>query len=334
VDPVLLCAADERYAMPLTVTLLSALHNLKVGSHLEVYLVDGGITPETRQRMESSLVGQPLRLHWIEANGVDLSDLSVSHHISHTAYLRLLADRWVPETLDKVIYLDSDLVIRHSLTELWEADLQDNYCLAVPDIACPFVDARQVSSEQNGALPYLASWRPIPNYDALGVSEHSLYFNSGVMVLNLRRWREERLSERLLQVLRENAEHVWCWDQYALNTVCAGAWGKLPMRWNVGGHLYEYPSVERSPVPPTEYREMTEDPAIIHFTTEFKPWDFYCTHPQRAVFFEFLDKTRWQGWRPVRPPFRIQNQWTRFAVWACRNWIIQYRKWVMTRKPS
>ncbi len=332
VDPVVLCASDDRYAMPLAVTLVSAVQNLKAGHELHVYVVDGGIREENKERLLSTLSQHPISLNWIDPSSIDLSDLKISHHISHTAYLRLLADRWLPKEIDKVIYLDSDLLVLNSLTELWEQPLGDAYCMAVPDIACPFLDAARNRSSAARSLPYLASWNPVPNYLALGLKGSDHYFNSGVMILNLAQWRKQNLGERLLQVLRENEKHVWCWDQYALNAVCAGHWIPLPMRWNVGGHVYEYPSSDRAPVSPADFLEMQENPAIIHFTTEFKPWDSFCTHPLKARFFDWLDRTEWSGWRPEPRTFRLGTAWEQFAVWICRKSTVSYRKLVLLKE--
>ena len=330
VDPVVLCAADEKYAMPLAVTLVSAAEHLQAGHSLQVHVVDGGMSDGSKARLLKSLDGYPLQIEFVDAQAADLSDLQTSHHITHTAYLRLLADRWLPSDLEKVIYLDSDLVVLSSLTELWERDLAGNFCLAVPDIACPFVDAHISASQMfRKSLPYLATWKPIPNYDELGVDPHSAYFNSGVMVLNLKRWREEALGDRLMATLRENAEHVWCWDQYALNALCTGQWGQLPPHWNVGAHAFEFPAADCSPISREDYEEMLERPAVMHFTTEFKPWDYYCTHPRRDLFFKFLDKTEWRGWRPVKPKFRIRDWWNRRAVSTMKHLTINYRKLIL-----
>ncbi len=326
-EPVVLCAADQRYAMPLAVTLVSAAENLAVGSRLKVFVVDGGLSADARVRLRDSLTSYPVDLQFVPADAVDLSDLKISHHISHTAFLRLLADRWLPESFDKCIYLDSDLVVLSSLTELWDYAVDDYYCYAVPDVACPFVDARRLAGGQfRRSLPYLASWQPIPNYHELDIDPEAMYFNSGVMVLNLNRWRQEKLGERLLGTLRAHSEHVWCWDQYALNAVCSGRWGQLPLTWNVGAHAFEFPAAEQSPFAADDYREMLRRPAILHFTTEFKPWDYHCNHPRRDVFFEYLDKTAWRGWRPSRPPFRWQSWLSRVGASFVKRWTILQRK--------
>jgi lipopolysaccharide biosynthesis glycosyltransferase len=182
------------------------------------------------------------------------------------------------------------------------------------------------NSNYRKSSPYLAALTPIRNWREIGLDAAAHYFNSGVMVLNLARWRRERIHEKLLSCLRDYPRHVWCWDQYALNVVFAGQWRPLPMRWNQGAHAFEFPSVEHSPIEFDEFVAMRDDPAVIHFTTEFKPWHYNATHPLRAKFFEELDKTAWRGWRPSRPDFDLNQWWTKQAVNWTKRFYITYRK--------
>lgn len=325
-DPVVLCAADERYALPLAVTLMTAGERLMAGHELQVYLVDNGLSEQSLAMLKETIAGLPIRFRPLPRPDLSIDDLGISHHISRTAYLRLFADRWLPEDVDQVLYLDSDLLVEESLTGLWNQPLGERYCLAVPDIACPFIDSRKVRENFRRFAPYLAVYEPIRNYRELGLDGRGFYFNSGVMLLNLRKWRAEQLGERLLKCLRENRSYVWCWDQYALNAVLADNWGVLPWRWNVGSHLFEYPDAEHGPLPAEQFREMQERPAIIHFTTEFKPWDYGNRHPWRQRFFEAVDRTAWRGWRPANPGFRLKNWWNGQAVYWCRKSTIGWRK--------
>lgn len=325
-DPVVLCAADERYALPLAVTLMTAGERLQAGHELQVYLVNNGLSEQSLEMLKETLANLPIRFRPLPRPDVAIDDLGISHHISRTAYLRLFAERWLPADVEQVVYLDSDLLVEESLTELWNQPLGERYCLAVPDIACPFIDSRKVRDNFRRFAPYLAVYEPIRNYRELGLDGRGYYFNSGVMLLNLRKWREEQLGQRLLDSLRQNRPHVWCWDQYALNAVLAGNWGVLPWRWNVGSHLFEYPDEEHGPLPADEFREMRERPAIIHFTTEFKPWDYGNQHPWRKRFFQAVDRTAWRGWRPANPGFSLKRWWNGQAVHWCRQATIGWRK--------
>ena len=329
-EPIVLCAADDHYVKPLAVTLRSAAASLRADHHLHVILMDGGISESSFAALNETLQGLPITVNVLTIDPAELKDLGTSHHITHTAYFRLLAGRLLPTEITKVIYLDSDVLVDADLTELWSLPLGDHYCLAAPDIACPYIDA-YFACEQNPsikpAIPYFAAVSPVANWRELGIDGQANYFNSGVMVLNLQRWRQESIEKKLLACLRENAEHVWCWDQYALNVVFAGQWGMMPLRWNQGAHIFEYPDAASSPLNEVDYQQLKDDPAVIHFTTEFKPWKYHPFHPLRDRFFAALDETSWRGWRPKKPAFSFKRWWDLQAVYWIRVTVIRYRKW-------
>ena len=245
-EPVVLCAADDNYAKPLTVTLQSAAESLRPGNSLQVIVLDGGIQPNSWQMMKESLASLPIELNSLRPDPRVVDGLMTSHHVTSTAYFRLLAGKLLPESIDRVIYLDSDLLVRDDLSILWEMELGDHYCLAVPDIACPHIDVREADCNFRKSSPYLAAISPIGNWRELKLNGSDRYFNSGVMVLNIERWRRESIERQLIRCLKDNRKHVWCWDQYALNVVFAGQWQPIPARWNQGAHLFEYPDETHS----------------------------------------------------------------------------------------
>ncbi|MCP4081532.1 MAG: glycosyltransferase family 8 protein [Planctomycetaceae bacterium] len=325
-EVVVVCACDDNYAMPLTVMLHSAAKNLDSGSRLSVYFIDGGISESSWQAIKETLVDFEVSVYSLKPDYSLVEHLHTSHHVTPAAYLRLLTAEMLPAYVHKAIYLDSDLLVCDDLTHLWNLPLGDQYCLAVPDIACPYVDARLGCKNFRLANPYLAAFSPIPNYQDLGLDGTAEYFNSGVMVLNLEQWRQDQVAIRMLDCLEENREHVWCWDQYALNVVFHGNWGRLPVRWNQGAHVLDYPSLASCPVDRAEFQQMLDNPGIIHFTTEFKPWDFHWQHLRGDVFFAALDETAWRGWRPEDPGFSWDDYQLRQSVKLVKWTVTNYRK--------
>ena len=325
-EPVVLCAADDNYVRPLAVTLHSAVTHLRDGNRLQVILMDGGMSPASWELLRQTFDGLPIEISVIRPDLEEVRKLSTSHHITHTAYLRLLAGRLLPDSIDRVIYLDSDLLVQDDLSLLWEMELGDDYCRAVPDVACPNVDFRKAKSNFKKASPYLAALSPIRNWKQLGLDPSAKYFNSGVMILNIRRMRDEKIETQLLECLRQNQRYVWCWDQYALNVVFADAWQPLPARWNQGAHFFQFPSEAESPIDKLQFVEARDNPAIIHYTTEWKPWDYKNSHPLRDKFFEALDKTAFAGWRPEKPDFDFKYWWSQRSVDVIKWFVINYRK--------
>ena len=325
-DPIVLCAADDAYAMPLAVTLTSATRHLSVGRELQVFLLDGGISESSWMALKETLVDEPIELTVIRPDDGPVRDLMTSHHISTTAYFRLLAAELLPDEIKRVIYLDSDLLICDDLNQLWNVPLDDNLCLAVPDIACPFVDAKRGSPNFQRSSPYMATTCPIRNWRQLGLNGASYYFNSGLMVMDLDRWRREGMADRLVRCLHDNSKYIWCWDQYALNVELAGRWKRLPMRWNQGGHTFEYPTMDSVPVEREEFEAMRDRPAVIHYTTEFKPWHFHAFDNRDQMFFDALDRTAWKNWRPVQPEFNVHDWVNPYMLNLQKRLRIFYRK--------
>src|SRR5690606_22778049 len=128
--------------------------------------------------------------------------------ISQAAYLKLLAPGLLPSGAARVIVLDADVIVQSDLQPLWAAPMGDRLLLAVQDFGCPYVSCSF----------------GIRRYRELGLEADAPYFNSGVMLLDLERWRAEEMASRSLQYLDSHAAELRCHDQEALNAVAANRW--------------------------------------------------------------------------------------------------------------
>jgi lipopolysaccharide biosynthesis glycosyltransferase len=277
----IVCAADENYAMPLGVTLRSALVNLKNQPKVSIFIIDGGITPRSKRRIIKSCDSSQVNISYVQPNDFFLANLKVERHLTIVTYYRLLIPQIVPAQFDKVIYLDSDMVVKGDLEELWKIDIEDNYVLAVQD------DNQRYISMSGG----------LRNYQELGINPDYKYFNAGLLVINLEKWRRENIGEKVVEFLKQNKDYVRDHDQDGLNAVLAGQWGELDPRWNQMPRIYTYLSWQDTPYDQQSYNELLHNPYIIHYTTPPKPWQRGCSHPAKALFFQYLDQTAWSGWR-------------------------------------
>ena len=119
-------------------------------------------------------------------------------------------DKLVPASIGRVIYLDSDILINGPLDELWAVDLQNFIIAAVSD---PLVSHNKPLRDQIGKRIRLAPT--------------STYFNAGVLVIDLCRWRNARLGERALDFVLDYPDMITFWDQCALNHVVNGQFKEL-----------------------------------------------------------------------------------------------------------
>ena len=299
-DPIVVLAADDNFAMPLAVTVRSALDNLAPGRKLKLYVLDGGISNTTKDRLLGSWPEGRYHITWLSVDASTLSGLPISGHVNLVSYYRILIPALLPNDLRRVIYLDSDLIVFADLARLWDQDLAGHLCLAVQDCAAPYIDSSAALANYRHCAQYLGSPQPVPNFRELGLSPQAAYFNAGVLLIDLDAWRDADLSRHMLECLEQHKQHVLWWDQYALNVVLAGRWGSLDARWNQGSQVFMYPTPARSPYDQTTYQQLRTNPYIVHFTTRYKPWLPSCRHPFRKQFFEYVDCTAWSGWRPSR----------------------------------
>jgi lipopolysaccharide biosynthesis glycosyltransferase len=308
-DIVAVSASDDAYAMPLAVTVRSALNHLGADRRMRLFILDGGLTDQSKARLLHSWVDPRLAVEWIRPNMDLVRDLYVSYQVTTVTYLRLLMAELLPESVTRAVYLDADMLIRRDLGHLWDEPQGEHAVLAVPDIAAPYIDAAATMPNFDECRQHLCAYTPIMNYRELGLQPDAQYFNGGLLVTDIAQWRRENFAKRMLDCLRDNREHILWWDQYALNVVLSGKWRALDSRWNQGTHAYAFPSWRNSPVDRETLAQLRKAPWIVHFCSPSKPWHYFCRHPFRREFFRCLEQTEWQGWRPERPEQLVSKWW-------------------------
>jgi lipopolysaccharide biosynthesis glycosyltransferase len=298
-DPVVVLAADENFAMPLAVTVRSALDNLSPDRILRIFVLDGGVSETSKVRIEHSWPRGRYQVEWIHVDSSKVAGLPISgaNHVNHTVYYRILMP-WLLKDIERAIHLDADMLLCTDLGRLWDQGLGGHICLAAQDCAAPFMDARATLANFNRCHRYIGCATPVSNFRELGLKPQAPYFNAGLLFVDFAAWREADLPSQLLVCLHDNRPYVLWNDQYALNVVLSGRWGQLDARWNQGSHIFSYPTWSRSPFDRETFEQLRDDPYIIHFTTRYKPWMVSCLHPLRKQFFEYVDRTEWAGWRP------------------------------------
>jgi lipopolysaccharide biosynthesis glycosyltransferase len=294
----IVCAADDKYVMPLTVTINSVLANLRNHQQIVVFVIDGGIRQSNKHKIINSLSTEKVdvKIQWVQPRADLLEKMKVSGHVTVATYFRLLIPDLLPDWFNKAIYLDGDIVVNEDLGKLWDLELGDNYLLAVQDTSAP----------------YVSSPAGLTNYKELGIPSDWKYFNAGVLAINLQKWRTDSVSAKVIQYLAENEEHVRWWDQDGLNAILAGKWGELDPKWNVMllPHLYDCPSLRNNTFNEDVYNGIVKNPCILHFASSSKPWTYNYRFPAKDLFFQYLDQTAWSGWRPKESfKSKINRSW-------------------------
>jgi lipopolysaccharide biosynthesis glycosyltransferase len=313
-------ASDDNYAMPLAVTIRSAIDRLSSGQPLHVYILDGGLTDESKRRLERSWSAPQVAVHWLQPPVEQIADLKTENHLNLVTYLRLFMPAMLPADLERVLFLDADMLIQENLGGLWKTELGEAPIAAVQDYFTPYLNTREAVGRPTVCDRFPDKCLPVPNYRELGLSAKAAYFNAGVMVVNLRKWREIGVLKRATTLVRENWEHVRYCDQYALNVLFSEEWKLLDARWNQNSNLWVWRGPDDTAFAPETYRQLRDDPWIVHFTWTRKPWHYGCTHPYTRAFFKCVDRTDWRGWRPSATlGERAQNYYKQYRAWYRRN---------------
>ncbi|WP_036477619.1 glycosyltransferase family 8 protein [Myxosarcina sp. GI1] len=274
---VLVCAADNNYAIPLAATICSVLKNLEDSRKLELFIIDGGIEENNRIKITKSLSSSQAKLQWLKPlnNILDKID-NPKFYYSKAIYYRL----FIPELLSpykKAIYLDSDVIVNEDIGKLWNIDMENKSILAVRDLF---------------PSPHLSSG--FTKFLNQTDSKIEKTFNSGVLVMDLEKWRKDKVAVETMEYVSKWNLHT---DQEGLNIVFRNKWKEIDPRWNRTSGIYEYNSWENSPFSKEEFNKLLNEPYIIHFTSAAKPWNSINSCLDRTLFYRYLDMSAWSGWR-------------------------------------
>ena len=242
----LMVTLNERYLRPLTLMLYSLLQ--ADAEEYTVYLCHRGLTPAQIARLEEDLDCPRCQLVPVEVKEQFLEGMPLGHYPPEM-YDRLFAPRLLPEELDRVLYLDPDIIVLGPLGELYRMELGDSLMAAATHV--------------REALRRLNQLR-------LGMSPQGLYINSGVMVMNLTRMRQLQRPQMVLEYLEQHRRHLWLPDQDLISGLYGDQILQLDSwKWNMTERLYAMQPGRRERVGISWVRENS---VIIHYCGRGKPW--------------------------------------------------------------
>lgn len=163
-------------------------------------------------------------------------DVPLSSRMTIATYFRLFLAEILPSDIQSAVYLDADMLAVRSVRGLFEAEFR-----------CPIFASDHFS--------------PHDSYRLWGATGGG-YFQAGVIGVNLAIWRENKVSERFYEILKEQSERIRWWDQDILNIAFDKQWERLPVWYNLS-------RIAREVVPESEYHSQVK---LLHFDGGIKPW--------------------------------------------------------------
>lgn len=259
---------DENYAVQVGVAVMSILRHASEPGRFHFYFLQGRrkLSDDSRVKFDQMIKAYGAVLDYVE---VDVSPLvefenQGPKHLTSAAYYRIMIPNLLPN-LERCLYLDCDVLALGDLAELWDTVNLDASIAAVGDC---YID-------RAGFKKYEVIKR---------------YFNSGVLLMNLRRWRERERVKSCLQLSADPKMHNRFADQDVLNVVFCDDVHFLHPRWNI---QTGQKNLVRSKRLDQEWREILQAPRIAHFTSSSKPCNMGMAHHWSMEYWQILAKTPW-----------------------------------------
>jgi lipopolysaccharide biosynthesis glycosyltransferase len=269
-------ASDARNVSAMGVAIVSALHNKNADNFYVFHLLLAGeVNDDLQKKLKDCAKGFE---ESCQINLIDLKDkfsnMDLGSYITSAAYFRMMLPSLLPD-LEKIIYIDTDTLVRQDLKELWNFDIGENYIAAVPNYYGGVIQRKK--------------------YKRAGFLSTDFCINSGVMLVNLKEWRANDIEQKCLaKIGNEKLCKIETGDQVILNFVCYPKVAFLPCKWNVAenkmrshnGYIRRYDIYYSA----GELSEAWNKPAIFHWTGPKKPWKYYDV-PLAHEWFRYYIKT-------------------------------------------
>jgi lipopolysaccharide biosynthesis glycosyltransferase len=257
-------STDENYAPYCATTIASVLKSSKEDSDLSFYILTAKLSEKTKEKFQELKKIKDCSIDFIDVDKDAFKNCPTPHHFTPEAYFRFKLPSLFPDT-NKILYLDCDMIILTDLSDLFKVDIEGNYAAMALD----------ASTKLN----------PEVNQKRLNLSSNSLYFNTGLVIFNLKKWREEDIEKKLFKWTRENKEKILWVDQDVMNVVFSGSIKELPEKYNVQLNFYED---EKSLV------RLKEKMSVLHYCGTKKPWndvdmflsEYFWQHAEKNPFYE------------------------------------------------
>lgn len=270
-------ASSDSYSPLLAASMVSLMTN-NPDTRLTFLIFDNGISVTNKERIAQLANKWHYKCYFIEMRDFSLiydKKLEV-HELDLTTYARLFLGEILPVDIDKVLYIDCDTIINGNISELLELDI-DNVGMAGVEDTINDIEKNNIN-----------------------LSLSTSYYNAGVLLLNLKYWRENKLFAKFKKCIEDYNGKVPYLDQGILNITVEDRM-TLPLKYNVQSPIYAFKNYKKLMryfglshfYSSEEYMSSKSSPIIIHFTSFFlgRPWTGYCHHPLEKIFFQYFNKT-------------------------------------------
>ena len=283
-------SSSDSYAEICGISIVSLLENNKSEENIDIYIIDNDISELNKSKLEKTANKYARTLYFIDK--IDLNLITNTNVYTGRwnigTFFRLYLSSLLPNTVDRVLYIDCDMIIRKSLNEVYNLDIGNCLVAGVDDCRSDLYR------------------------DDIGCKHGSVYINNGFMLINLKKWREERIEDKFTEFISSRNGDCTYMDQAPLNGIL-GPENKiyeLDAKYNSQRIFFDFSYKQllrlRKPnhhLSEVSYDEAITDPIIVHFTPTFitgtRPWQKKDKHKFRDEYLQYKEISEWKD-EPLR----------------------------------
>lgn len=287
---------DNNFAEIMGISMLSLFENNKDADEINVYVLEKAISFENKEKILCEASRFCRNVIFITSDDYIDSGMKQKRG-SLSTFARLYLSELLPHTVNKVLYLDCDVLVLGSLSDLYNTDISVSYFAGVCDCVSPL------------------------HKKAIGLQKEENYYNAGVLLINLGLWRDCLAVEKFKDFsLRYNGNVPYA-DQGIINGVMSVKGIRLPLIYNAYTAIFDFDYNDlltfRKPVSyysQSEVKQAQEKPVIVHFTTSFlslRPWIYRSEHSYVCEWLKYKADSMWAD-APLR--FDARSRMKKFLV--------------------
>ena len=265
------CCSNEKLAPIFGVVVTSIGINV-TSDDVTIHLVHNSLKPRTVKRLQKIADKYKVELDFKQIDTDILKDCyfdKSKHYGDIMMFARLLLSSVLPD-LDKIIYLDCDIVVLKDLQSLWNLDISDVAVAMAPDFTL----------------------KDKSTLNRLGMTS-GYYLNSGVILMNLDYWRKHDVQNRVISYILEKGDKLIYNDQDALNSILQNEHEELHIKYNFSYYYFHRLIGVLYKEKIHEIIEARDNPVIFHYFGPLKPWSLGCYIPGKELFVKYQKLSGW-----------------------------------------
>lgn len=247
----LLVAINKSYIKYLK-TLIKSIENSNPEKKFDIYVLHKDLTNHDIKNIQSELSNK-IKIISIKISNKEIEKYPVyEKRYPVEIYFRLFASKYLPKNIERVLYLDTDIIVINDLTKLYNIDFENNYYIGATNI-------RKMMHKFN-------EFR-------LGIKKDSAYINTGVLLINLKELRKIDVETKINKYIRKNKRKLMLPDQDIISALYGNKIKLIDnLKYNLGDRgLYLHNKINKNNQ--IDINWVIKNTVIIHYYGKNKPWN-------------------------------------------------------------